>query len=130
MLLRAIRSQGRDPKLDLTIVSQAPEVAGSALRANQIDAHADFVPFGELFPFRQIARKIYDGTSARAPTTHGVQVRSDFAEKYPELVIAYLRATLEASRLIQERPEELSEKLAAWTGVEGEICYAFHAPAG
>jgi NitT/TauT family transport system substrate-binding protein len=130
MLLRAIRDQDWDPERDVTIITQAPEVAGSALKAGQIDAHADFVPFGELFPFRGIARKIYDGTSAGVPTTHGVQVRSDFAEKYPELVIAYLRATLEASRLIQERPEELSEKLAAWTGVEAEICYAFHGPAG
>ena len=34
MLLRAIRSQGWDPERDVTIVSQAPEVAGSALRAN------------------------------------------------------------------------------------------------
>jgi NitT/TauT family transport system substrate-binding protein len=130
MLLRAIRSQGWDPERDVTIVSQAPEVAGSALRANQIDAHADFVPFGELFPFRQIARKIYDGTSAGAPTTHGVQVRSDFAEKYPELVVAYLRATLEADKILREHPEELAEKLQQWTGIEAEVVYAFHGPAG
>jgi NitT/TauT family transport system substrate-binding protein len=130
MLLRAIRSQGWDPERDVTIVSQAPEVAGSALRANQIDAHADFVPFGELFPFRQIARKIYDGSSAGAPTTHGVQVRSDFAEKYPELVVAYLRATLEADKLLRDHPEELAEKLQQWTGIEAEVVYAFHGPAG
>ncbi|HEX8373289.1 MAG TPA: ABC transporter substrate-binding protein [Chthoniobacterales bacterium] len=130
MLLRAIKDQGWDPERDVSIVSQAPEVGGSALKANQIDAHANFVPFGELFPFRGIARKIYDGSSTGVTTTHGVQVRSDFAEKYPELVVAYLKATLEASRLLREKPEELSEKLAAWTGVEAEVYYAFHGPAG
>jgi len=130
MLLRAIFDQGWDPERDVTIVSQAPEVAGSALKANQIDAHADFVPFGELFPFRGIARKIYDGSASGVTTTHGIQVRSDFAEKYPELVIAYLRATLEADRLIREKPEDLCEKLAQWTGVEPEVCYAFHGPWG
>jgi NitT/TauT family transport system substrate-binding protein len=130
MLLRAIFDQGWDPERDLTIVSQAPEVAGSALKANQIDAHADFVPFGELFPFRGIARKIYDGSASGVTSTHGIQVRSDFAAKYPELVVAYLRATLEADRLIRENPEALSEKLAQWTGIEPEVCYAFHGPCG
>ena len=130
MLLRAIFDQGWDPERDVTIVSQAPEVAGSALKANQIDAHADFVPFGELFPFRGIARKIYDGSASGVTTTHGVQVRSDFAEKYPELVVAYLRATLEADRLIRENPEDLCGKLAQWTGIEPEVYYTFHGPWG
>jgi NitT/TauT family transport system substrate-binding protein len=130
MLLRAVQEQGWDPDNDVTIITQAPEVAGSALKANQIDAHADFVPFGELFPFRGIARKIYDGSFTGLPTTHGVQVRSDFAEKYPELVVAYLKATIEASRLIREHPEELCTELAQWTGVEAEVYYAFHGPQG
>jgi NitT/TauT family transport system substrate-binding protein len=81
-------------------------------------------------PFRGIARKIYDGSSSGVPTTHGVQVRSDFAEKYPALVVAYLKATIEASRLIREHPEALCTKLAEWTGVDAEVLYAFHGPQG
>jgi NitT/TauT family transport system substrate-binding protein len=130
MLLQAIQDQGWDPEKDVSIITQAPEVAESALKAGQIDAHADFVPFGELFPFRGIARKIYDGSSSGVPTTHGVQVRSDFAEKYPALVVAYLKATIEASRLIREHPEALCTKLAEWTGVDAEVLYAFHGPQG
>jgi ABC-type nitrate/sulfonate/bicarbonate transport system substrate-binding protein len=107
MRANKLQDQGWDPERDVSIITQAPEVAGSALKAGQIDAHADFVPFGELFPFRGIARKIYDGSSSGIPTTNGIQVRSDFAEKYPELVIAYLKATIEANRLIREHPEEL-----------------------
>ena len=129
-LIRAIQDLGWDPNKDVDIVAQTPEVGGSALKAGQIDAHANFVPFGELFPFRGIARKIYDGSSTGVTTTHGVQVRSDYAEKYPEIVVAYLKATLEADRLFRASPEELSEKLAAWTGVEAEIYYAFHGPNG
>lgn len=130
MLIRAIQNLGWDPNTDVTIVTQAPEVAGSALKAHQIDAHADFVPFGELFPYRGFARKIYDGSSTGVTTTHGVQVRSDFAEKYPEIVVAYLKATLEADRLFRENPEEISEKLEKWTGIEAEVYYAFHGPQG
>jgi NitT/TauT family transport system substrate-binding protein len=130
MLIRALQDLGWDPNKDVEIVTQTPEVAGSALKAGQIDAHADFVPFGELFPFRGFARKIYDGSSTGVTTTHGVQVRSDYAQKYPEIVVAYLKATLEADRLYREKPEELSEQLAKWTGVDAEVYYAFHGPHG
>ena len=88
------RIRGWDPEKDITIVTQTPEVGGSALKSGQIDAHANFVPFGELFPFRGFARKILDGSSTGVPTTHGIQVRSDFAEKHPEIVVAYLKASL------------------------------------
>lgn len=130
MLIRAIQDLGWDPYKDVEIVTQTPEVAGSALKARQIDAHANFVPFGELFPFQGIARKIYDGSSTGITTTHGVQVRSDFAERHPEIVVAYLKATLEADRLYARDPEGLSEKLAAWTGVAAEVYYSFHGPQG
>ncbi|HWA77020.1 MAG TPA: ABC transporter substrate-binding protein [Polyangiaceae bacterium] len=130
MLIRALQDLGWDPNKDVEILTQTPEVAGSALKANQIDGHANFVPFGELFPFRGFAKKIYDGSSTGVTTTHGVQVRSDYAEKYPEIVVAYLKATLEADRLFAEDPEGLSEKLAKWTGVDAEVYYAFHGPQG
>src|SRR5262245_30314938 len=130
MLIRAVQDLGWDPNQDVQIVTQTPEVAGSALAAHQIDAHANFVPFGELFPFRGFARKIYDGSSTGVTTTHGIQVRSDDAEKHPEIVVAFLKATLEANRLLVEDPEGLSEKLARWTGVDAEVYYAFHGPRG
>jgi len=130
MLIRAVQDLGWDPNRDVQIVTQTPEVAGSALQAHQIDAHANFVPFGELFPFRGFARKIYDGSSTGVTTTHGIQVRSDYAEKHPEIVVAFLKATLEANRLFAEDPEGLSEKLARWTGVDAEVYYAFHGPRG
>ncbi len=129
-LLRALQAQGWDPEKDVTITVQTPEVGGSALKANQIDAHADFVPFGELFPFRGFARKILDGESTGLTTTHGVQVRSDYAQKYPEVVVAFLKATLEADRLLREDPEQLAEQYQHWTGIEAEVFYAFHGPAG
>jgi len=129
-LLRAVQNQGWDPNKDVRIVTQAPEIGGSALKSGQIDAHAAFVPFGELFPFRGFARKILDGESTGVTTTHGIQVRSDFALKYPEIVVAYLRASLEGDRLIRENPESIAEQYQKWTGIEAEVFYAFHGPQG
>ncbi|MFP5390955.1 MAG: ABC transporter substrate-binding protein [Gammaproteobacteria bacterium] len=130
MLLRAVKAQGWDPEKDVNIVTQAPEVAGSALQSNKIEAHADFVPFAELFPHRGFARKIYDGSQANAPTMHGSLVAADYAKKYPEIVVAYLRAAIEADRLIAAEPEKYSQLIAKVTGIEAEVNYLFHGPLG
>lgn len=130
MLLRAVAAQGWDPDKDVRIIAQAPEIAGSALRSNRIDAHADFVPFAELFPNRGFARKIYDGSQANAPTFHGTLVDADYARKYPEVVTAYLRATLEADRLFAAEPQKYSELIEKVTGIEAEVSYLFHGPLG
>jgi NitT/TauT family transport system substrate-binding protein len=130
MLLRAVKAQGWDPEKDVNITTQAPEVAGSALQGNKVDAHADFVPFAELFPHRGFARKIYDGSQAQAPTLHGSLVDAGYAQKYPEIVVAYLRAAIEADRLIAAEPEKYSELIAKVTGIEPEVNYLFHGPIG
>jgi len=130
MLLRAIKAQGWNPETDVNIITQAPEVAGPALQTNKIEAHADFVPFTELFPWRGFARKIFDGSQADAPTFHGALVDGEYAEKYPEIVQAYLSASLEADRLFAAEPEKYSELIAKVTGIEAEVNYLFHGPLG
>ncbi|WP_176471344.1 ABC transporter substrate-binding protein [Pseudomonas sp. Irchel s3a12] len=130
MLLRAVAEQGWDPLKDVNIIAQPPEVAGSALQAGKIDAHADFVPFAELFPSRGFARKIYDGAQANAPTFHGALVDQAYAKKYPEVVVAYLRASIEANQLLAAEPEKYSELIAKVTGVDAEVNYLFHGPLG
>jgi NitT/TauT family transport system substrate-binding protein len=130
LLLRAIKAQGWDPDKDVKIITQAPEVAGPALQSNQIEAHADFVPFAELFPWRGFARKIYDGSQANGPTFHGALVDAAYAEKYPEIVVAYLQAAIEADRLFAEQPEKYSELIQKVAGIEAEVNYLFHGPLG
>ncbi|HCY64278.1 MAG TPA: nitrate ABC transporter substrate-binding protein [Oxalobacteraceae bacterium] len=130
MLLRAVKAQGWDPEKDVNITTQSPEVAGSALQSNKVEAHADFVPFAELFPHRGFARKIFDGSQANAPTFHGSLVDGEYAKKYPEIVVAYLRAAIEADRLIAAEPEKYSELIARVTGIEAEVNYLFHGPLG
>ena len=130
LLLRAVKAQGWDPERDVNIITQAPEVAGSALLSNKIEAHADFVPFADLFPWRGFARKIYDGSQANAPTFHGSLVDAAYAEKYPEIVTAYLRAAIEADRLIAAEPEKYAQLIEKVTGIEAEVAYLFHGPLG
>jgi NitT/TauT family transport system substrate-binding protein len=130
MLLRAVAAQGWDPQKDVNIITQAPEVAGPALQAGKIEAHADFVPFVELFEHRGIARKIYDGSQASTPTFHGSLVNAEYARKYPEVVIAFLRAAIEADQLMAAEPEKYSQLIEKVTGIDAAVSYLYHGPQG
>ena len=130
MLLRAVAAQGWNPQSDLDIITQAPEIAGPALQAGKIEAHADFVPFTELFEYRGIARKIFDGAQTRAPTFHGTLVSAEYANRYPGIVIAYLRAAIEADRLMSADPEKYSLLIEKVTGIEAAVDYLYHGPLG
>ncbi|WP_437615836.1 ABC transporter substrate-binding protein [Sorangium sp. So ce834] len=130
MLLRALSDAGLDPERDVTLVSQQPAEAEAALRDNSIDAHASFVPFVELFPFRGAARKIYDGATTQIPTSHGMLVRAAYAEEHPEVVVGLLRAIIEADRIFERDPERYSELIEQVTGVDAEVAYMFHGPLG
>ncbi|VCU72236.1 Putative aliphatic sulfonates-binding protein precursor [Pigmentiphaga humi] len=129
MMLQALQSRGL-PATFWNLVSQSPEVGSTNLQEKRIDAHGDFVPFAELLPFRGIARKIYDGAETGQPTFHGVVVRKDFGEKYPEIVVAYIKAMMEANEWLRKNPKEAAEKIASWTRIDKEVAYIFLGPGG
>jgi NitT/TauT family transport system substrate-binding protein len=113
-----------------SLVSQSPEVGSTNLQEKRIDAHGDFVPFAELLPFKGFARKIYDGAETKTPTFHGVVVRKDFGEKYPEIVVAYIEALMEANDWMRKNPKLAVEKIEEWTKISKEVVYIFLGPGG
>ena len=129
MILKAMQDRGW-PADYFQLVSQTPEVGSTNLQEKKIDAHADFVPFAELLPFRGYARKIFDGAETSFPTWHGVVVRTDFAEKYPEVVVAYIKAIIAANAWVRADPKLAAEKIQEWTGISKEVVYIFLGPGG
>ncbi len=129
MVLKALQDAGLPPNF-MQLVNQSPEVGSTNLQEMKIDGHADFVPFAQLLPFRGFARAVFDGVQTRSPTWHGVVVRTDFAERYPEIVEAYIRAILDANAWVREDPERAATQIAAWTGIDKEIVYIFLGPGG
>lgn len=129
MLLKAMRQHGWSSDY-FQIANQSPEVGTTNLQERKIDAHADFVPFAELLPYRGFARKVYDGVETKTPTFHGVVVRKDFADQYPEVVVAYLRALLEANAWVRAQPQQAAEKIEQWTHINKEVAYIFLGPNG
>lgn len=129
MLLKALEDKGWKAE-DMELSSQSPEVGTSSLQEKRIDGHADFVPFAELLPYRGFARKIFDGAETKVPTFHGVVVREDFAKKYPEFVVAYLKALMEANEWVRKNPILAATKIEEWTRIEKEVAYMFLGPGG
>lgn len=129
MVLQAMQERGWSDGY-WNLVSQSPEVGTTNLQEKKIEAHADFVPFAELLPYRGFARKIFDGAQTKVPTFHGVVVRKDFAEKYPEVVVAYIKALMDANDWVRKNPKLASEKIQEWTKIEKEVAYIFLGPGG
>lgn len=129
MVLKALQDRGLSQDY-FQLVSQSPEVGSTNLQEKKIDAHADFVPFPELLPFKGFARKIFDGVETNLPTWHGVIVRTDFADKYPEVVVAYIKAIIAANAWLRADPVHAAEEIEKWTGTSKEVVYIFLGPSG
>ncbi|GHE66438.1 ABC transporter substrate-binding protein [Camelimonas fluminis] len=129
MMLQALQARGA-PASFWKLVSQSPEVGATNLQEKRIDGHGDFVPFAELLPRRGFARKIFDGAETGVPTFHGVVVRKDFGEKYPEIVVAYIKALMEANDWVRANPKDAAQKIEDWTRIDKEVVYVFLGPGG
>ncbi|MFM9900490.1 MAG: ABC transporter substrate-binding protein [Polaromonas sp.] len=129
MMLQAMQERGW-PDNFWNLVSQSPEVGTTNLQEKKIDGHGNFVPFADLLPYRGFARKIFDGAQTKVPTFHGVVVRKDFADKYPEAVVAYIRALMEANDWVRKDPKAAMQKVEEWTKIEKEVAYIFLGPGG
>ena len=129
MMLTSLQKRGCRPTSGAWC-RRSPEVGTTNLQEKKIDAHGDFVPFAELLPFRGFARKIFDGAETKVPTFHGVVVRKDFAEKYPEIVVAYIKALIEANDWMRKNPKLAAEKIEEWTKINKEVVYIFLGPGG
>lgn len=129
MLVKALA----DAKIPLSAVelkNQSPTVGAANIASKKIDAHADFCPWSEIMQFRGTGRVIYDGSETGVPYLHGVVVRKDFAEKYPEVVVAFIKAIYDAERWIESDPVQATQMMEKWTGVEKEVLYLYFSKGG
>ncbi|MGB3247212.1 MAG: ABC transporter substrate-binding protein [Sulfitobacter sp.] len=129
MLLKAMQDNNI-PTDEYVLKNQSPAVGAANIAAGKIDAHSDFCPWSEIMEFRGTGRKIYDGSETGVPYLHGVVVRQDFAEEYPEVVQAFIKAVYEAGEWIREDPMRAVTEMEGWTGVEKEVLYLYFSKGG
>ncbi len=129
MLLKAMQDNNI-PTSEYVLKNQSPAVGAANIAAGKIDAHSDFCPWSEIMEFRGTGRKIYDGSETGVPYLHGVVVREDFAEEYPEVVEAFIKAVWEAGEWIRSDPMQAVSLMEGWTGVEKEVLYLYFSEGG
>jgi NitT/TauT family transport system substrate-binding protein len=129
MLLKAMQDNSI-PSAEYALKNQSPAVGAANIAAGKIDAHSDFCPWSEIMEFRGTGRKIYDGSETNVPYLHGVVVRQDFAEMYPEVVEAFIKAVWAAGEWIREDPMKAVSLMEGWTGVEKEVLYLYFSKGG
>ena len=128
MTLKALRDAGLEGKISLQ--NQAPPVGVASIEQGKIDAHADFCPWSEVMEFRGTGRKIFDGSEVNVPTFHGTVVLKSFIDEHPEIVQAYMDATMEAQDWITADPLKAAIQVSEWTGIEKEVLYLYFSKGG
>lgn len=129
MLIKAMQDMGLKPD-EIDIKNQSPPVGAANIAETKIDGHADFCPWSEIMEFRGTGRKVYDGSETGVPYLHGMTVRKDYAEKHPEIVVAFIKAIVDAGKWVEEDPARAAEMLEKWTGVEKEVQYLYFSRGG
>ena len=129
MLVKALGDDGMSLS-SVDLKNQAPSVGAANIQTMKIDAHADFCPWSEITEYRGTGRKIYDGSQTGVPYLHGLVVRKDFADKYPEVVVAFIEAIYDAGKWVEADPMKATKQMEEWTGVEKEVLYLYFSKGG
>jgi NitT/TauT family transport system substrate-binding protein len=84
------------------LAGQSPEVGLSSLQVGTVDAYIPWPPYGPLCVDKGFGQKLVDGTKYKFNSLRGVVVTKAFAEKYPKVVLGWLRAELDAHKILRD----------------------------
>jgi sulfonate transport system substrate-binding protein len=88
--------------IKFVLVGQSPEVGLSSLQVGNVDAYIPWPPYGPLSVERGFGRRLIDGTKYKFNSIRGVVVTNAFAEKHPKVLIGWLRAELDAHKILRD----------------------------
>ncbi len=92
-------------------VGQSPEVGLTNLQAGKVDAYIPWPPYGELAVYKGFARKLADGEKYRFDALRGVVATQEFLDQHPDVVVGWLRAELDAHKIMRDRPDYAAQLL-------------------
>ena len=98
-------------RIKFQYTGQAPEVGLTSLQAGRVDALITWPPYGELAVHRGFARVLMDGSKMKFSSARCVVVSKAFAEKHPDVVVGWLRAELDAHKILRERPQAAAQMI-------------------
>ena len=96
-------------KLKFKYTGQLPEVGLTSLQTGKVDGWSPWPPYGPIAQARGLTRPIVDGTKYHFDSLRGIVVTKTFLSAHPDVVIGWLRAELDAHRIMRERQEEAAK---------------------
>jgi NitT/TauT family transport system substrate-binding protein len=118
MVLRSLHAANLLDQVKLSSLSQTPTAAGNF--DQPADGYAHFAPFHDIACHRGKFRYLADDVVELLPAFYGVVVSSELADRYPEVVIAYLKA-LSAAQYWYDTTPAAPSLVSQWTRLDAEI---------
>lgn len=117
MVLRSLHAANLLDQVKLSSLSQASTTGNFDQPA---DGYAHFAPFHDIACHRGKFRYLADDTGELLPAFYGVVSSSELADRYPEVVIAYLKA-LSAAQYWYDTTPAAPTLISQWTRLDAEI---------
>jgi len=95
--------------IKFNIVGQSPEVGLTNLEAGKVAAYIPWEPYGKMAVARGFAEPLTDGTKYHFNSLRGVVVSKAFMDAHPEIVLGWMRAELDAHKMMREQPDRAAK---------------------
>jgi sulfonate transport system substrate-binding protein len=95
--------------IKFNIVGQSPEVGLTNLQAGKVAAYIPWEPYGKMAVARGFAEPLTDGKKYHFNSLRGVVVSKAFMDAHPEIVLGWMRAELDAHKMMREQPDRAAE---------------------
>lgn len=120
MVMRLLQSANLLSAVQLASLEHPNSTKAFEFPIHLADSYAHFAPFHDVACRQGKFRYLLDMRSEKLPVFYGVVVRAEFAERYPEVVIGYLKALTAAQQWYDKTPAALT-LVSQWTQLETEI---------
>ena len=105
LLYSAFEQEGVDPS-KVEVIQLQPDEAQPAFENGSVDVWATWEPFVSYQTVNNNATKLVQGKDVNTYASMFTIARTAFTEEHPELLEVYLKVYLEASKWVQDNPEE------------------------
>ncbi|MFM7888616.1 MAG: LysR substrate-binding domain-containing protein, partial [Pseudanabaena sp.] len=120
MVMRSLKAANLLDQVELISLEHIQAMRGFNLPLHLADSYAHFAPFHDVACRCGKFRYLADGNLDILPSFYGVVVNHDLADRYPEVVIAYLQS-LKAAQYWYDHTPSAPAQVAQWTRLDLDL---------
>jgi NitT/TauT family transport system substrate-binding protein len=120
MVMRSLQAANLLDQVELISLEHIQAIRGFNFPLHLADSYAHFAPFHDVACRCGKFRDLADGNLDILPSFYGVVVNHDLADRYPEVVIAYLQS-LKAAQYWYDNTPSAPAQVAQWTRLDLDL---------